>query len=304
MTANPVTIVEVGPRDGLQNESTAVDTPTKIQLIRRSLDAGVSRIEVASFVSPRHVPRMADAEAVVNGLPHPPGVSLIGLVVNERGLERALATRVDEINFVVVATDTFSQRNQGMPTWSAVDAWARFGASARRAGMRISVTIGAAFGCPFEGEVPTQRVVEIAERLAQTEPDEIALADSIGAGVPTEVTDRIAAVREMTGSIPLRCHFHNTRNAGLANAVAAVQAGVQALDASLGGIGGCPFAPAATGNIPTEDLAWMLGRMGVQTGLDVARLVDAAQWLATQLGKQLPALVSRAGIFPPPTTAA
>jgi hydroxymethylglutaryl-CoA lyase len=304
MSAGGVTIVEVGPRDGLQNEAAVVSSATKIELIRRSLAAGVTRIEVASFVSPRHVPQMADAEAVVSGLPRLPGVSFIGLVVNERGLERALAAGVDEINFVVVATDTFSQRNQGVPTMAAIDSWGRFGGAVRRAGLRSSVTIGAAFGCPFEGEVPVERVVEIAQRVAETEPDEIALADSIGSGVPTQVADRIAAVREVIGTIPMRCHFHNTRNAGLANAVAALEAGVQALDASLGGIGGCPFAPAATGNIPTEDLAWMLERMGVPTGLQLESLVDAAHWLGTQLGKQLPALVSRAGIFPPPIVAA
>jgi hydroxymethylglutaryl-CoA lyase len=304
MSAGGVTIVEVGPRDGLQNEAAVVTGATKIELIRRSLAAGVTRIEVASFVSPRHVPQMADAEAVVRGLPRQPGVSFIGLVVNERGLERALAAGVDEINFVVVATDTFSQRNQGVPTVTAIDSWARFGGAVRPAGLRSSVTIGAAFGCPFEGEVPVERVVEIARRVAETEPDEIALADSIGSGVPTQVADRIAAVREVIGTIPMRCHFHNTRNAGLANAVAALEAGVQALDASLGGIGGCPFAPAATGNIPTEDLAWMLERMGVPTGLQLESLVDAAHWLGTQLGKQLPALVSRAGIFPPPIVAA
>ncbi|MEO8898683.1 MAG: hydroxymethylglutaryl-CoA lyase [Candidatus Dormibacter sp.] len=304
MGAGGVTIVEVGPRDGLQNEAAVVSTATKIELIRRCLAAGVTRVEVASFVSPRHVPQMADAEAVVAGLPRLPGVSFIGLVVNERGLERALAAAVDEVNFVVVATDTFSQRNQGVPTMAAIDSWGRIGSAARAAGLRSSVTIGAAFGCPFEGEVAVERVVEIARRVAETEPDEIALADSIGSGVPTQVADRVAAVREVIGTIPLRCHFHNTRNAGLANAVAAVEIGVQALDASLGGIGGCPFAPAATGNIPTEDLAWMLERMGVPTSLQLESLVDAAHWLGTQLGKQLPALVSRAGIFPPPIVAA
>ncbi len=304
MSTRAVTIVEVGPRDGLQNEATAVGTAAKIELIQRSLASGVTRIEVASFVSPKHVPQMADAEAVVAGLPRHPGVSYIGLVVNRRGFERALAAGVDEVNFVVVATDTFSQRNQGMLTFSACDSWASFSGAVRPAGMRSSVTIGAAFGCPFEGEVPVERVVELARRIAETEPDEIGLADSIGSGVPTQVADRVAAVREVIGAIPLRCHFHNTRNAGMANAVAAIGAGVDALDASLGGIGGCPFAPAATGNIPTEDLVWMLERMGVRTGLDLGGLVDAAHWLATQLGKQLPALVSRAGVFPTPIVAA
>jgi hydroxymethylglutaryl-CoA lyase len=294
-----VEIVEVGPRDGLQNEDVVVDTATKVSLIERMLDAGVRRVEATSFVHPERVPQMADADAVMAAVPRDRGASYIGLVLNERGLDRALAAGVDEVNVVVVATETFSQRNQGVGVDGMLDAWQRIARRARDAGLRTSVTISAAFGCPFEGEVPAQRVVEIADRAATAGPDEIALADTIGVGVPPQVTGLVRAVREEVGGIPLRCHFHNTRNTGFANVVAALDAGVAALDASVGGIGGCPFAPAATGNIATEDLIYLLDRIGVTHGVDLELASRTAEWIGDQLGSTVPGLLSRAGPFPP-----
>jgi hydroxymethylglutaryl-CoA lyase len=294
-----VEIVEVGPRDGLQNEDVVVETTTKVSLIERMLDAGVRRVEATSFVHPKRVPQMADADAVMAAVPRDRGASYIGLVLNERGLDRALAAGVDEVNVVVVATETFSQRNQGVGVDGMLDAWQRIARRARDAGLRTSVTISAAFGCPFEGEVPAQRVVEIADRAATAGPDEIALADTIGVGVPPQVTGLVRAVREEVGGIPLRCHFHNTRNTGFANVVAALDAGVAALDASVGGIGGCPFAPAATGNIATEDLIYLLDRMGVTHGADLELASRTAEWIGDQLGSTVPGLLSRAGPFPP-----
>jgi hydroxymethylglutaryl-CoA lyase len=299
MGGRQVEIVEVAPRDGLQNERTLLDTAAKVELVARSVAAGLRRVEVTAFVNPERVPQMADAEAVVAALRSSPGISSIGLVLNRRGLDRALAAGVDEVNYVVVATDTFSRRNQGVDTAAALAAWDGIAGAAHAAGIRVSVTIAAAFGCPFEGEVPVGRVAELAARVAGAGPDELALADTIGVGVPTDVTERLGAVLAAAGGVPLRCHFHNTRNTGIANAYAAVEAGAQALDASTGGIGGCPFAPAATGNIPTEDLAWMLGRMGVATGVSVPAVVETAAWLGERLGQTVPALLGKAGIFPP-----
>jgi hydroxymethylglutaryl-CoA lyase len=314
-----VEIVEVAPRDGLQNERVVLSTADKVELIRRTVAAGARRVEVASFVNPTRVPQMADAEAVVAALPgalgraldgrpagdrpHSPTRSMafmpIGLVLNRRGLDRALATGIGEVNYVVGATDEFSQANQGMSTAASLAVWGEVAAAAHGAGVRASVTISVAFGCPFAGEVAPGHVAELAGEATAAGADEVALGDTIGAGVPGQVREVVAAVAAAAPGVPLRCHFHNTRNTGLANAYAAVEAGVRILDASVGGVGGCPFAPAATGNVPTEDLAWMLGRMGVPTGLDLRALIDTAAWLGDRLGKaQLPALLGRAGVFP------
>jgi hydroxymethylglutaryl-CoA lyase len=293
-----VHVVEVAPRDGLQSEDTILDTATKIELINRAVDAGIRRIEVCSFVNPKRVPQMADAEAVLAGLPPRDDVTYIGLVLNRRGFERAAAAGLREINVVAVATETFAHRNQGATSDETVRAFEDIAPLARAEGMRPTLTISASFGCPYEGEVPVERVVEIVERGAAAGAVEIALADSIGAAVPTDVIERLGAARAVMGDVALRAHFHNTRNTGLANAYAAVEAGVDALDASLGGIGGCPFAPNATGNIPTEDLAYLLDRMGVDTGLDLARLTAIVPWIEEQLGKRVPGLLSKAGLFP------
>ena len=292
-------VVEVAPRDGLQSEDVILDTDTKIQLINRAVDAGIRRVEVCSFVNPARVPQMADAEAVLAGLPNRDDVTYIGLVLNQRGFERAAAAGMKEVNVVAVATDTFAQRNQGATSDETVKVFEAIAPRALAAGIRPTLTISASFGCPYEGEVPARRVVDIVRRAAAAGAAEVALADSIGAGVPTDVTERLTAAREVLDGAALRAHFHNTRNTGLANAYAAVQAGVDALDASLGGIGGCPFAPNATGNIPTEDLAYLLERMGIDTGLDLDRLTEIVPWIEEKLGKRVPGLLSKAGVFPP-----
>ena len=294
-----VEIVEVGPRDGLQSEPGVLPTSAKIEFVERAIAAGIRRVEVTSFVNPKRVPQMADAEAVLQGLPRREGVHYIGLVLNRRGLERAIAAGCNEIGMAVVASDTFNRRNQGVSTDESIAAWLDIAAAARQAGIRAQVTVSAAFGCPFEGEVQPQRVVDITRRVAEAGPFEIALADTIGVGVPAQVLELVARVREAVPGMSLRCHFHNTRNTGLANAFAAVQAGVTTLDASLGGIGGCPFAPAATGNIPTEDLVYMLQRSGYPTGIDLAAAIETGKWLQEQLGRPVPGMLVKAGDFVP-----
>lgn len=297
-------IIEVGPRDGLQSEPEVLPTADKRALIEKAIDAGVRRIEVASFVNPKRVPQMADAEKLLEMLPRHDCVSFIGLVLNDRGFDRAQTTGVHEISMPVVATDTYNRNNQGVSTAESVASWLRVSERAKAAGIKTSVTLSAAFGCPFEGEVSTDRVVSLVTELMAGAPDELALADSIGVAAPHEVTELISAVRDVTGDLPLRCHFHNTRNTGIANAYAAATAGVTALDASIGGIGGCPFAPAATGNIPTEDLAYMLERSGIDTGLDLPKLLTTSDWLKQLLGHEVPAMLPKAGLFPPNRTAA
>jgi hydroxymethylglutaryl-CoA lyase len=298
MRNDPVELVEVGPRDGLQNEPVALPTDVKLELIERLLAAGIRRLEVASFVDPRRVPQMADAEALLARLPRGRGASYIGLVLNARGFERARAAGVDELNCVVVASDPFGLRNQGAGIDASLAAWEGIARSARAAGLRASVSISAAFGCPYEGEIPLARVVEVARRALDAEPAELAIADTLGVAAPSEVRERVEAVRELAGPVPLRCHFHNTRNTALANVHAAYQAGVRVFDASCGGIGGCPFAPSATGNVPTEDLLYMLDRMRIPTGVSLAGVVETAKWLEPHLGHAVPALVTRAGPFP------
>jgi len=242
---------------------------------------------------------MADGEAVVAALPHRDDVTWIGLVLNVRGVERAIAAGLREVNGVVVCTDTFGERNQGVTAMGSVDVFADIATAARAAGVRPTVTVSVAFGCPYEGEVAVERVVAIARACAEAGAAEVALADTIGVADPRAVLERVDAVRAAIGDVPLRAHFHNTRNTGIANAYAAVEAGVTVLDASLGGIGGCPFAPNATGNIPTEDLAFMLDRMGIDTGLDLDALIATVPWIEERLGKRVPGLLAKAGIFPP-----
>lgn len=295
---NSLGIVEVGPRDGLQSEPEILSTDSKVKFIEMAIEAGVRRLEVASFVHPKRVPQMADAEALIERLPQREDVSYIGLIMNERGLDRALETRIDEIGMVVVASDTYNRRNQGVGTAESVAAWRAIARRAQDNGLRANVMISSAFGCPYEGEVRIDRVVEIAKQVIDAGPAELGIADSIGVAVPVQVTDLLGAVREVIGDLPLRCHFHNTRNTGLANAQAAVEMSVSYLDASIGGIGGCPFAPAATGNIPTDDLLYMLGRSGMETGISLEKIIDVSGWLERELGRRVPAMLPKAGIFP------
>ncbi|WP_447755488.1 hydroxymethylglutaryl-CoA lyase [Sphingopyxis fribergensis] len=294
-----VEMVEVGPRDGLQNEATIVSTADKLELIRRAIDYGIRRIEVTSFVNPKKVPQLADAEELVAMLPERDDMIYIGLVLNRRGAERALATgRIDELGAVCVTSDSFGIRNQGQSSDESLAAAIEIVALAKAAGRSGQITIATAFGCPFEGEVAIDRVVEMAKRAADASPREIALADTIGVGVPAQVAEMVGRVREAVGDLPLRVHFHNTRGTGVANVWAAVTEGAATVDAALGGLGGCPFAPGAAGNVATEDVAYMLERSGVGTGLALPRMVEAAGWLAGVMGRPLPAMVSKAPAFP------
>lgn len=298
-----IEIVEVGPRDGLQNEKAILDVDQKLEFIHRLEAAGARRIETVSFVNPRRVPQMAGAEEISAALPHQPGRSRIGLVLNEKGWDRCVAAGCDEANVVVCATDGFGIRNQGASSAEQVDALAAIMAVRRKEDPPVTVTVSVAFGCPFDGEVPEERVVEIVAAAADMRVAEIALADTIGVADPWMVRRRVEAARKAAGHIPLRLHFHDTRNTGLANAYASVEAGVDVLDASCGGLGGCPFAPDATGNIGTEDLVYMLERAGFDTGYDLAGLIATAKWTSGILGKAPAASVSRAGVFPQPAAA-
>ncbi|MEN8112863.1 MAG: hydroxymethylglutaryl-CoA lyase [Actinomycetota bacterium] len=295
--ASRVEIVEVGARDGLQNESALLSTEAKVELIGRLVKAGSRRVEVASFVHPGRVPQMADAEAVIEALgPSPEGASYIGLVLNRKGLERALATSVDEVNFVVGASEGFNRANAGAsPAETMAEIVAMLSEAADR---RTTVTISVAFGCPYDGVVGVDAVVALAAEAVAAGVDEIALGDTIGVAVPSQVANTIEAVRQEV-DVPLRLHFHDTRNTAVANAVAGHAFGVAVFDASVGGAGGCPFAPNATGNVATEDLVYLFERMGTSTGLDPERLIATTRWLEGQLGKSLPSAVARAGWWPP-----
>ncbi|MFA7262880.1 MAG: hydroxymethylglutaryl-CoA lyase [Caulobacter sp.] len=294
-----IDIVEVGARDGLQNEKTVLDVGQKLELVRRLEAAGVRRQEVVSFVNPARVPQMAGAEEMMAALPHDDARSRIGLVLNMRGWDRCVAAACDEANVVVCASDGFGIRNQGASVAEQVAAMAAIaGRKQAEGGPPITVTVSVAFGCPFDGEVPEDQVVAIVREAVAARVDEIALADTIGVADPWVVRRRIEAVRTVIGDIPLRMHFHDTRNTGIANAFASVESGVTILDASVGGLGGCPFAPAATGNIGTEDLAWMLDRAGFDTGLDIGKLIETAQWVGGLIGKPPASSVARAGVFP------
>ena len=299
LCTNSIEMVEVGPRDGLQNEAHPVSTADKLALIGRAIAAGARRLEVASFVNPRAVPQMADAEAVCAGLPRRGDVTYIGLVMNRRGAERAVATgRIDQLGTVSVATDQFAMANQGQTSGGSVEIAREIVVFARSAGLSAQCTISAAFGCPFEGEVSEDRVISMAAALALANPIEIALADTIGVADPAHVHRLETRVIEVIAPIPVRVHFHNTRGTGLANVWAAVQAGARIVDASLGGLGGCPFAPGAAGNVATEDVVYMLERSGIATGFDLALLIEANHWLAGVMGKQFPAMVAKARAFP------
>ncbi|KUR79754.1 hydroxymethylglutaryl-CoA lyase [Novosphingobium sp. FSW06-99] len=299
MYTNSIEVLEVAPRDGLQNEKTAIGTPDKLALIDRAIAAGARRIEVTSFVNPRAVPQMADADAVAAGLPDRDDVTYIGLVMNQRGAERALATgRIDQLGAVAVATDTFAMANQNQTSDGSVYAARAIIAAAQGAGRTGQVTIAAAFGCPFEGEVAEARVLAMAAALAQAGPVEIALADTIGVANPAHVGRLVAQVRDLIAPIPVRVHFHNTRGTGLANVWAAIAAGATTVDAAIGGLGGCPFAPGASGNVSTEDVVYMLERAGIATGLDLGALIDTNHWLGALMDRTLPGMVARAPRFP------
>ena len=298
----PALLCDVTPRDGLQNEKRVLDTATKLELVRRLVESGLRRIELTSFVNPRRVPQMADADAVAEAvLGTYDSVVFSALVLNERGMERAIKAGFQEVNAVVVCTDTFCRRNQGMSTDNAVRSFTEMAQMAREAGVRTTVTLAAAFGCPFEGEVPVERVAEIAASVFQAGPQEVLLADTIGVAVPADIRARVAAVREVIGGgADIRLHLHDTRNTAVANALTALEVGVTALDSTVGGFGGCPFAPAATGNVATEDLSYALERSGVEAGVDRSQLISTAHWLGKHLQRPVPGSVANAGGFPTP----
>lgn len=294
-----IEIVEVSPRDGLQNEAATVSTADKLALIDCAIAAGARRIEVTSFVNPARVPQLADADAVVAGLPEREDVTFIALVLNRRGAERALATRIDELGAVCVASDTFAMRNQKQTSADSLLAARDTVALARAGGRSGQITIAAAFGCPFEGEVPLQRVIDMARRAADVSPREVALADTIGVAVPAQVAEAVARVAEAIAPLPVRVHLHDTRGTGIANVWAAIGAGARVIDASLGGTGGCPFAPGASGNVATEDVLYLLDRSGIATGYDRGAAIEGARWLGGVLGRDLPGKLGRAPQFPP-----
>lgn len=299
MSASFIEFVEVGPRDGLQNEKALVATADKIALIERAIDAGARRIEVTSFVNPKKVPQMADADAVCAALPQRDDVTYIGLVMNLRGAERAIATgRINQIGAVVVSTDRFAMANQGQTSAESVVVAKEIISRAKAEGLSAQATIAASFGCPFEGEVAEDQVVVIARQLAEAGPVEIALADTIGVADPAHVARLVGKVTAAVHPLPVRVHFHNTRGTGLANVWSAVAAGASVVDAALGGLGGCPFAPGAAGNVASEDVVYMLGRAGIATGMDLGKLVESSQWLGQIMNRKLPGMVAQAPLFP------
>ena len=289
-------VCDVGPRDGLQNEDKTLEPALRAELCDRLAASGVPRLEAASFVNPKLVPQMAGAEEVMAALHRKPGTVYAGLVLNEKGYERAVAAGVDAVHYAFAATDEFGRRNQNASVEEGLQTAIAMVARSRADRIPITVTISVAFGCPFEGPVPASRVLGLVERLMSVPPDEICLADTIGVGVPSQVHQLVNGARKLDAVVG--AHFHNTRNTGYANAVAALEEGVVSLDASVGGAGGCPFAPKATGNIATEDLVYLLRGMGVETGIDLDALIETSRWLGEQLGKPLPGMLARAGDYP------
>jgi (R)-citramalyl-CoA lyase len=295
-TPERVTVVEVGPRDGLQNEPDVLSPDVRTELVKRLARCGLPVIEAASFVDPRRVPQMAGAEEVVAALDRADGVVYAGLALNERGYDRLAAAGLDEARVSFGATESFNQRNQNASVQESLDAARRIVTRGRADGIRTAVTISVAFGCPFEGEVDEGRVLELAAEVAGAGPDTLLLADTIGVGVPGQVRRLVSAAASL--GVRLGGHFHNTRNTGYANSLAALEAGASVLDASVGGLGGCPFAPNATGNIATEDLVYLLEREGVQTGVGLDALIAVSEWLEGVLGRRLEGQLYRAGPFP------
>lgn len=291
-----ITICDVGPRDGLQNEDVHLAPELRAELIRRLVTAGLKRIETVSFVNPKLVPRMAGAEEVVAALGPRADIVYAGLVLNGKGYDRLVASGLREAHFAFACTEEFNRRNQNASVDESASDAEHIIKRAHADDVRATVTLGVAFGCPFEGRVESTRVLALAERMAAGGADEICFADTVGVGVPQQATELVS--KAMSFGVPVGVHLHDTRNTGLANAQAALDAGATIFDASVGGTGGCPLAPRATGNIATEDLVYLLHHQGVDTGVDLDELIDVAQWLSDQLGKVLAGGVYRAGNWP------
>ena len=293
-----IDIVEVGPRDGLQNDPGDLSLSQKLEFISRLEEAGVRRMESGSFVSPKAVPKMADSPLVFQGLDRSKPTRHIALALNEKGVRRAINAKADEINFVLVAGEGFGKRNQGMSPSESADMLAQCAPLIHEAGIPLSATISVAFGDPYDGEVDPAVVANLAARAQRAGAGEVVLGDTIGVATPWQVRSLIERVLLEAPDVSLRLHFHDTRGAALANVAAAIDAGVDVIDASCGGIGGCPFAPAATGNVATEDGVYMLERAGFDTGLDLGKLIDTAKWLETVLGHPVSSSLRKAGGFP------
>ncbi len=286
--AAAVTICDVGPRDGLQNEATVLEPPVRAELVNRLSATGLPKIEAVSFVSAERVPQMASAEEVVAGIERADGVAYSGLVLNEKGYERLAATDLDEVHFTLAATETFNERNANRSVDASVQELAVIPKE-----RPISVSISVSFGCPFEGAVEPSTVLRLAERLVAAGAEEIVFADTIGVGVPRQVRQLLQGTKSL--GVPVGVHLHDTRNTAVANAFAALEAGATVFESSVGGLGGCPFAPRATGNVATEDLVYLFRGEGIDTGVDLDGLIGVAEWLAGVLGRDLPGRVYRAG---------
>nr|WP_070960658.1 hydroxymethylglutaryl-CoA lyase [Hyphomonas sp. Mor2] len=293
-----IDIVEVGPRDGLQNDPGELSTDQKLEFISRLEACGVTRMESGSFVSPKAVPKMADSGEVFRGLDRTSHTRHIALALNEKGIRRAIDAEADEINFVIVAGEGFGERNQRMTPQQSADMLAACAPLVHEAEIPLSATISVAFGDPYTGEVDPGVVANLAAQAQRAGVAEVGLGDTIGVATPWDVRNVIERVRTEAPDVYLRLHFHDTRGAGLANVAAAVEAGIDVIDASCGGIGGCPFAPAATGNVATEDVVYMLERAGFETGLDLGKLIETAKWLETALDHPVSSSLSKAGGFP------
>ena len=297
MSEQPLILCDVGPRDGLQNAEPILTPEQRAEYVNRLAATGLPRIEAVSFVNPKRVPQMTGAEEVMELIERKPGVAYAGLALNERGYERAIACGVDLVQYVVPLSETFAEKNQGTTVETATQVGIALAGRAKADGIAYAVTLSVAFGCPYDGKIEASRVLAAAEHLAAGGVEEIMLADTIGVGVPTQVRELVSETLGL--GLTVGVHFHNTRNTGYANAVAAVESGATILDASTGGLGGCPFTPNATGNIATEDLVYLLEGMGIKTGVKLEALFGVSRWLAKQMGADLPGLTYKAGGFAP-----
>lgn len=289
-----VTIVEVGPRDGLQNEKEFVPTASKIELVNRLVDAGAPKIEAASFVSPKWVPQMADAAEVMQGIERKANVIYAALTPNVRGLEGALENGADEVVIFGAASEAFSQKNINCSIDESIERFVDVARLAKEAGVLLRASISTSFGCPYQGEVPIDSVLSVVKRMQDLGCDEIDIADTIGVGTAAQVYEVMSRVTEIVPKEKIAGHFHDTYGQALANIVASMQAGVSIYHSSVAGLGGCPYAKGATGNVATEDVLYMLHGMGIETGMDLDKTVRIGQWISDEIGRQNASRVGRA----------
>lgn len=283
-----ISIVEVGPRDGLQNESAPIATQVKCEFIDKLVAAGLTQIEATSFVHPKAVPQLADAAEVIAALPDAPGVTFSALVPNEKGLDRAIESGIKRVAVFTAASDTFTQKNINMTVDESLDAFEPVIARAIAAGLTVRGYVSTCFVCPYEGEISEQRVGEVVRRLVDAGVDEVAVSDTIGAAAPNDIRRVVGHVLSLVPADRLALHLHDTYGTALANVVAGLELGITTYDASAGGLGGCPFAPGASGNLATEDLVYLADRMGLATGVDLTKVVEAADVVAKALDRPLP----------------